>query len=144
MSDNCGSARGEGLRLRPTTITTSESSSCPSGNNINQEDMAYSTLRNKSRPVLATAISRASAAAAAAAQTSSNSNSTACGRFLSGGQLMNNRELRRYRNRIVIFLTIVAIYTAYIYKSGMFLFRLGHSLKHDSGRNISIPYLSLL
>ena len=83
----------------------------------NQEDMAYSTLRNKSRPVLATAISRASAAAAAAA--SAPTSSTTCGRFVSGGQWMNNRELRRYRNRIVIFLAIVAIYTTYIYESGM-------------------------
>ena len=31
----------------------------------------------------------------------------------------HNRELRRYRNRLAIFLTIVAVYTAYIYQSGM-------------------------
>lgn len=125
MSDSTVGVRGEGLRQRPTTTTTSESgpstgspsATASSNSNNNQEDMAYSTLRNKSRPVLATAISRASAAAAAAAsaQTSSN-NSTTCGRFF---HLMNTRELRRYRNRIVIFLTIVAIYTTYIYKSGM-------------------------
>ena len=118
-------SKGEGLRQRPTiaSTTTSESATAtPSsgtsfGTNDDQEDMAYSTLRNKSRPVLATAISRASAAAAAAA--SAPTSSTTCGRFVSGGQWMNNRELRRYRNRIVIFLAIVAIYTTYIYESGM-------------------------
>ena len=118
-------SKGEGLRQRPTiaSTTTSESgtatpsSGTTSGTNDDQEDMAYSTLRNKSRPVLATAISRASAAAAAAA--SAPTSSTTCGRFVSGGQWMNNRELRRYRNRIVIFLAIVAIYTTYIYESGM-------------------------
>ena len=120
-------SKGEGLRQRPTiaSTTTSESGTAtPSsgttgtfGTNDDQEDMAYSTLRNKSRPVLATAISRASAAAAAAA--SAPTSSTTCGRFVSGGQWMNNRELRRYRNRIVIFLAIVAIYTTYIYESGM-------------------------
>ena len=118
-------SKGEGLRQRPTiaSTTTSESGTATTssgttfGTNDDQEDMAYSTLRNKSRPVLATAISRASAAAAAAA--SAPTSSTTCGRFVSGGQWMNNRELRRYRNRIVIFLAIVAIYTTYIYESGM-------------------------
>jgi hypothetical protein len=117
-STQLGANSGEGLRQRPSTTTSAGASTdIP-------EDMAYSTLRNKSRPVLATAISRAAAAAAAAAaSTSSSSNhnqsNTTCGRFLSGGQFMNNRELRRYRNRIVIFLAIVAIYTTYIYESGM-------------------------
>ena len=128
MLDSTIEVSGQGLRQRPT-ITTSvggaviSTSITGTGHNSNKsdnpEDMSYSTLRNKSRPVLATAISRATAAAAASAQTSSN-NFTTCGRFLSGGQLMNNRELRRYRNRIVVFLAIVAIYTTYIYESGMF------------------------
>jgi Na+/proline symporter len=120
-STQLGANSGEGLRQRPSTTTTSNAAA---STDI-PEDMAYSTLRNKSRPVLATAISRAAAAAAAAAAASTSSSSnhnqsnTTCGRFLSGGQFMNNRELRRYRNRIVIFLAIVAIYTTYIYESGM-------------------------
>ena len=116
MSDHTTTIGGEGLRQRPTSTTTNSTSTPPSSNS-----MAYSTLRNKSRPVLATAISRASSSAAATQQQQQSTTLwSLCGGSSSSLSWMNhNRELRRYRNRLAIFLTIVAVYTAYIYQSGM-------------------------
>ena len=58
-------------------------------------DMAYGGT-NRNRPVLATAITRS----------------------VSGGLHNSNRVLRRYLNRILLVLTVTAVYTAFIYKSG--------------------------
>jgi hypothetical protein len=113
MSESVGSVRvGKGLRQRPTTTSPGSTVTLPADG---AGDMAYSSLRNKSRPVLATAIARASAAAAAA----SSPNSRGGGIGNNSGGFMNNRDLRHYRDRIVILLFIAAVYTTYIYKSGM-------------------------
>ena len=79
--------------------------------------MAYSSSSGlrKARPVLATAIARASAAPnnRSVGSVSASSNSGGSSFF------MNNRDLRRYRDRILIVLLVAAIYTFYIVKSGM-------------------------
>jgi hypothetical protein len=76
--------------------------------------MAYgntSGLR-KSRPVLATAIARAAAPSSRGVGGISSSSSAS-------SFWMNNRDLRQYRDRILILLVVAAIYTFYIVQSGM-------------------------
>ena len=107
-----------GIRHRPssTSTTTPSQPETIEYTGDTTTDMAYGTLRNKSRPILATTIARASAAAA-----SSNIHSGGVGGISGSGSFIHNRELRRYRDRILIVLFVAAIYTVYIYKSGMFI-----------------------
>lgn len=76
--------------------------------------MAYSNASGlrKSRPVLATAIARAAAPSSRGVGNVSASSSAS-------SFWMNNRDLRHYRDRILILLVIAAVYTFYIVQSGM-------------------------
>ena len=94
-----------GLRQRPTTAATAAAAAVPS--NISSEnDMAYGRIR----PVLASTTTAASSGLPISRS------------FSSGGLPSNfnsNRVLRRYYNRILLVLAVTAVYTVFIYKSGM-------------------------
>jgi hypothetical protein len=67
----------------------------------------------KSRPVLATAIARAAAPSSRGLGHAAAASSTASSFW------MHHRDLRQYRDRILILLVVAAVYTFYIVQSGM-------------------------